>query len=94
MGKTPDGTNERLERLRQADQIYQGILARRDCVSLKTMELTGDDLLAAGIPGGRQIGALLQYCLELVLEEPEKNRHEVLMQAALRKYEKTGGKGN
>lgn len=93
MGKTPDGTNERLSRLRQVHRIYQDILERRDCVSLKTLELTGDDLLAAGVPKGRQIGEILQYCLELVLEEPEKNRHEVLLRAALEKYEETGGKG-
>ena len=90
MGKTPEGTNERLERLRQVHQIYQEILKRQDCVSLKTLELTGDDLLAEGIPKGKQIGELLQYCLELVIEEPEKNRHEFLIAAAMKKYEEIG----
>lgn len=93
MGKTPEGTNERLERLRQVHQIYQEIVKRQDCVSLKMLQLTGDDLLAAGIPKGRQIGVLLQYCLELVLEDPGKNQHDVLLQAALEKHEETGGEG-
>ena len=93
MGKTPEGTNERLERLRQVHQIYQEIVKRQDCVSLKTLQLTGDDLLAVGIPKGRQIGVLLQYCLELVLEDPGKNQHDVLLQAALEKHEETGGEG-
>ena len=86
MGKTPDGTNERLSRLRRIHRIYQEILSRQDCVSLKMLELTGDDLLAAGIPKGRLIGELLNYCLELVLEAPQKNRHEFLMSEALQKY--------
>ena len=86
MGKTPDGTNERLSRLHRIHRIYQEILSRQDCVSLKMLELTGDDLLAAGIPKGRLIGELLNYCLELVLEAPQKNRHEFLMSEALQKY--------
>ena len=34
------------------------------------MQISGDDLLAIGIPAGRQIGRILQALLEDVLEIP------------------------
>ena len=83
MGKTPDGTNQRLDYLRQIREIYQEILFRRDCISLKTLALTGDDLLKAGIPKGKKIGEILHYCLEQVLDDPDKNCHDLLLQMAL-----------
>ena len=83
MGKTPDGTNQRLDYLHQVREIYQDILFRQDCVSLKTMALTGDDLIQAGIPRGKKIGEILRYCLEQVLDDPKKNQRGLLLQIAL-----------
>ncbi len=55
------------------------IRARGDCISLKTLAVTGNDLIAAGLRPGRELGAILARLLELVLEEPEKNTKEELM---------------
>ncbi len=55
------------------------IRARGDCISLKTLAVTGSDLIAAGLRPGRELGAILERLLELVLEDPEKNTKEELM---------------
>ena len=55
------------------------IRARGDCISLKTLAMTGSDLIAAGLRPGRELGAILERLLELVLEDPEKNTKEELM---------------
>ena len=76
---------ERQQKLAQIDaveQLYTEILERNQCISLKTLEITGNDLLALGVPKGKQIGALLNQLLEDVLQEPEHNTHEYLMQKA------------
>ncbi len=76
---------ERQRKLAQIDaveQLYTEIMERNQCISLKTLEITGNDLLALGVPKGKQIGALLNQLLEDVLQEPEHNTHEYLMQKA------------
>ena len=52
---------------------------RGDCISLKTLAVTGSDLIAAGIRPGRELGAILARLLELVIEDPERNTKEKLM---------------
>ena len=73
---------EKLARISQVEEIYQEILEQNQCVSLKTMQISGDDLLAIGIPAGRQIGRILQALLEDVLENPEHNNYPYLLEAA------------
>ncbi len=51
-----------------------------DCVSLKELAVTGRDLLAAGMKPGKQVGETLDRLLALVLEHPEWNQKEILME--------------
>lgn len=51
---------------------------KNDCCSLKALELTGNDLIAEGITG-KAIGQALNKALEYVMNEPEKNVKEVLL---------------
>ena len=60
--------------------MYEEILARGDCLSLKDLAVRGDDLVAAGVPAGRKIGEILGLMLQDVLETPEHNRKEFLLE--------------
>ena len=42
--------------------------------------------MEAGFPAGPFLGEILQYLLELVLEEPERNQKEWLLGEAVRRY--------
>ena len=70
---------EKLKRLAYIQEIYEGILQRQECLSLRDLAVTGNDLMALGIPAGKEIGILLKELLEIVLEEPERNTKEELL---------------
>lgn len=69
---------EKEEHLALVESLYQEIMERQDCVSLKTLALSGNDLIALGIPKGKQIGEVLNTLLEDVLQTPEHNTRNYL----------------
>ena len=71
---------EKLQRLEQWQALYQEMLEKKQCVSLKTLALTGSDLIAEGMTPGKEIGETLQRLLALVIEHPEYNTREILLQ--------------
>lgn len=75
---------EKLERVDAWDREYRGIMARRQCVSLKSLAVGGRDLIAAGMKPGPEMGAVLQQMLEHVLEVPEDNTREKLFEIFLK----------
>lgn len=49
------------------------------CVSLKSLAVTGKDLIAAGMEPGKEIGEKLNELLALVIDQPELNTKEELL---------------
>ncbi|MDO4519734.1 MAG: CCA tRNA nucleotidyltransferase [Eubacteriales bacterium] len=72
---------ENLTCLVEAQKHFQEIQERNECVSLKTLAITGNDLIQLGMKPGKEIGIILHKLLDLVLEEPEKNTKECLLKA-------------
>ena len=70
---------EKLQKLTYKKEIYEGICRRKECLNLKDLAVTGSDLIALGIPAGRQIGVILNDLLDIVLEEPARNTREELL---------------
>ncbi len=50
-----------------------------DCLSLKTLAVKGADLIAAGVKPGKEMGEILNQMLDAVLERPELNEKEILL---------------
>ena len=73
---------EKLAYIDKLEELYEQVLADGECVSLKMLAITGRDLLDNGFSQGKQIGVVLNQLLEIVLEEPEKNNREYLLQKA------------
>lgn len=71
---------EKLDNIDQWEQIYYKIMEQKQCVSLKELAVTGKDLIAEGIQPGPELGKMLNNLLELVLENPECNTREYLLQ--------------
>lgn len=69
---------EKQLRLETVWSLYQEIKNNKNCVSLKTLEMTGNDLIALGVPQGKQIGIVLGTLLEDVLDTPEHNNKAYL----------------
>ena len=71
------------EKFRYVDDyeaLYREIVMKGDCLSVKGLAVNGADLIAAGVPQGKTIGAYLRRLLELVLEEPRRNEKDFLME--------------
>ena len=66
---------QKLAHIDAVEQLYTEIMESNQCISLKTLEITGNDLIALGVPKGKQIGVLLNQLLEEVLQEPGHNTH-------------------
>ncbi|MDD3795971.1 MAG: polynucleotide adenylyltransferase, partial [Lachnospiraceae bacterium] len=83
LAQHPGVQEDKLCYLDELEKIYQSILERGDCMSLKAMAVTGKDLLAAGLKPGRELGVILEMLLDDVLTHPEHNRKEYLLERAL-----------
>lgn len=76
--------DEKRKRLENWEQLYAEVREKQQCVSLKTLAVTGSDLIAAGMKPGRGLGEVLQKLLQLVLEDPTCNTKEKLLAEAQR----------
>lgn len=74
--------DHKLERIDEIERLFAEIMEKNQCVSLKTLEITGDDLIALGVPRGKRIGVILNQLLDEVLQDPSNNVHEYLMKKA------------
>ena len=71
--------SKRLDALEKIVHIYNEITARGDCVSLRSMNLSGKDLIRDGMEGGPRMGEILGALLEEVLLDPSKNDRDYLL---------------
>lgn len=74
---------ERLERLGKIYDLYLDIIDKKECVSLRTLAISGNDLMELGIPKGKEIGVILNKLLDKVLSNPEHNTKEYLTSLAI-----------
>lgn len=81
----PAFLQERLDRLTQVREIYSGIKQSGQCLSLQQLAINGQDLLDSGFKPGKAIGEVLNSLLLVVLERPEFNTREKLLELARRR---------
>lgn len=79
LGQSEYKQQQKTEALEKYMELYEEILARKECLTLKDLAVNGKDLMELGVTQGRQIGEILHKLLELVLEDPEKNTREYLI---------------
>jgi tRNA nucleotidyltransferase (CCA-adding enzyme) len=60
-------------------KLVESIRASGDPLTLKDLAVTGDDLLAAGVRAGPEVGETLQRLLGEVLEDPTRNTRDYLL---------------
>jgi tRNA nucleotidyltransferase (CCA-adding enzyme) len=59
--------------------VVEAIRAAQDPLTLKDLAVTGDDLLAAGVRPGPEVGETLQRLLAEVIEDPARNTKAYLL---------------
>lgn len=74
----------RAERLREVSELFtvlDDVINQQACFSLKDLAVNGGDLIAAGMKPGKEIGAILNQMLELVLNDECANDKDALLKA-------------
>ena len=71
---------EKEQELADIRKVYNKILEAGDCLTLKDLALSGKDLIAQGMRPGKELGETLQKLFDYVLENPEKNSKEDLLE--------------
>ncbi len=57
-------------------------LEKKTALSLKTLAVNGSDLIKLGIPAGKEMGNILNELLNCVIEDPQMNQKETLLNTA------------
>ena len=60
-------------------KVVESIRATKDPLTVKDLVVSGDDLLAAGVRAGPEVGETLQRLLAEVLEDPARNTRDYLL---------------
>lgn len=68
------------EAAEKARELFKTITDRGDCLDTKNLAIDGAALIACGIEPGKEVGRLLNEALELVLENPEINTRERILE--------------
>ena len=61
-------------------KVVASIRAAKDPLTLADLAVKGDDLIAAGVRPGPEVGEVLQQLLSAVIEDPVRNTREHLLQ--------------
>ncbi|MDR2865627.1 MAG: HD domain-containing protein [Spirochaetaceae bacterium] len=66
----------------------EDVLSKSRALSVKDLAINGRDLMAAGIPTGKDMGLILSLLLETVFEDPALNTKEKLLEIGLKLRQK------
>lgn len=75
--------DEKLAYVADYERIYETIMEKEQCLTIKDLAVNGSDLMEAGMQQGKELGVVLKALLERVLDEPELNTKEQLLVLAL-----------
>lgn len=78
--------NESINLLIELKKRIEKILEKQNALTLKDLAVNGKDLIQAGIPAGKQLGLILENLMNCVLEDPDMNQREKLLNIALKTY--------
>ncbi len=73
--------------IRELRRRIDRVLAQQSALTIGDLALDGNDLKRdAGIPAGRDMGTVLRFLLETVIDDPSQNSRETLLRIAQRFY--------
>ncbi len=84
--QNPSDLQKGIEYIDTIERIYIGLKADHYCLSLRDLAIDGRDLVALGFQEGKEIGRMLKFLFEKVLEDPAFNEKERLKELAARVY--------
>ena len=80
---------EKEEKQQLLKEMYWEIIEQGDCLSIKNLAVSGNDLIEHGMKPGKELGQVLQKMLEDVLKHPSSNNKEYLLNHLNKYVERT-----
>lgn len=74
------------DEIEKIESSIREILSSKEAMTVRDLAINGRDIIQLGIPQGKRIGEILNYLLELVLENPEYNTKEKLIDIVQREF--------
>jgi tRNA nucleotidyltransferase (CCA-adding enzyme) len=74
--------------LKDFDERVESVLSDAASSPYENLAINGNDILALGTTPGRHIGTILRFLADYVLEEPERNQREYLLELAQKELRK------
>ena len=74
--------DEKKQKIEMARELIKEVIANENAFSLKDMAISGKDLIAIGIKPGVRMGEILKALYEEVLENPDLNTYDILIEKA------------
>lgn len=85
--QSPYQRREKIENIVEMRRLYQEILEKQECITLRQLAVGGRDLMDLGMKPGRELGSMLSELLEYVLDDPERNKKDILCNYVKEKLE-------
>ena len=82
LAQHPATLEHKLSVLEETRELHREVIKRNDRVSLKQLAVNGKDLIEFGMAPGKQLGNILEQLLQEVLDTPELNQRDRLLQRA------------
>ena len=79
MGQSYELVKDRLVQLEEIKAKSEEIIAQGQCFSLKDLAVNGQDVIAAGVAPGPEVGRVLEKLLEQVLNGEVQNKQDALL---------------
>ncbi len=68
--------------IQNLQKLFQTIIDNNDCIKIADLAVNGRDLINIGIQPGIEMGTMLKHLLDIVLENPQMNTKETLLEIA------------
>ncbi len=81
-GQNPSTLEQKLQYVEELKKIFYEQTSDGNSFDLKTLDINGTDIINAGIAQGRNIGIILRYLLESVIDGSVLNQKDILMKKA------------
>ncbi|NFR87571.1 CCA tRNA nucleotidyltransferase [Clostridium botulinum] len=79
LSQNPLYKEERLSHLLYIRENLKDVILNNECFNLKNLNISGKDLISLGLEKGKNIGEMLNELLELVMNDPDLNDKQVLI---------------
>jgi len=75
-----------IDHIIEREKRIKEILENNEAYKISQLDIDGKDLMKLGFEEGPVLGKILKYLLEIVMEDPVKNKKELLGKIALKKF--------